>query len=127
MGILTVTGIALLASVAVLLLRELKSGLALTARLGAAVLLFGAAILLYAPVVTRIRTLFSLAEGGDLAAPVLRAVGIALIAELSALFCRDMGESTLADGILLFGRVEILLLSLPLLDRLLEIAGELLK
>lgn len=127
MSIVALAGVGLLASVAVLLLRELRGGLAPAVRLGAALFLFGAAILLYAPIVARIRTLFSLAEGRELAAPVLRAVGVALIAELTATICRDMGEGTIADGVLLFGRTEILLLALPLIDELLEIAGELLR
>lgn len=127
MGIAALAGVALLASFALLLLRELRGGLAPALRMGAALFLFGTAILLYAPIVARIRTLFALAKGQALAAPILRGVGIALIAELSAALCRDMGEGTVADGVLLFGRIEILLLALPLIDEVLEIAGELLR
>ena len=127
MSMVALAGVGLLASVAVLLLRELHGGLAPAIKLGAALLLFGSAILLYAPGVTRIQTLFSLVEGRTLATPVLRALGVALIAELSATLCRDMGEGTIADGILLFGRIEILLLSLPLIDELLKIVQELLR
>ena len=82
---------------------------------------------LYLPVVERMRALFSLADGSDLATPVLRATGIALIAELTASFCRDLGEGSVADGVLLFGKLEILVLCLPLIDAVLEIAKELLK
>ena len=127
MSVIQLAGVGLLACVAILLLRELHSGIAPTVRLGATLLLFGAALLLYAPVVNRIRTLFSMVEGQELATPVLRAVGIALIAELAATLCRDLGENTIADGVLLFGRMEILLLALPLIDQLLQIAGELLR
>ena len=127
MSITALSGVALLAAVGVLLLRELRGGLAPLLKIGAALFLFGTAIRMYAPVVTRIRTLFALAEGHALAAPVLRAVGVAVIAELSAALCRDLGEGTIADGVLFFGRIEILLLALPLIDRLLELAGELLR
>ncbi|MBR3863000.1 MAG: stage III sporulation AC/AD family protein, partial [Clostridia bacterium] len=58
---------------------------------------------------------------------VLRAVGIGLICEFSAAFCRDLGENTVAEGVLLFGKLEILVLALPLVDELIEIVGELLK
>ena len=127
MGVVELAGVGLLATVAVVLLRELRCGLAPLIRVGAAILLFGAAIALYLPVVTRIRTLLSLTSGHALATPVLRAVGIALIAELAATFCRDLGEGTVADGILYFGRMEILLLALPLVDELLGVAKELLQ
>ena len=47
-----------------------------------------------------------------------------LVAELAAGFCRDLGEGSVADGVLLFGKLEILLLALPLIDELLKIIGE---
>ncbi len=127
MGILQAAGIALLASMTVLLLRELRAAAAVPVRLVTTLVLFGAALLLYAPVLTRIRTLFALSDGGTLGAAVLRATGIGLVCELSAAFCRDLGESTVAQGVLLFGKLEILILALPLVDDLTKIVGELLK
>ena len=85
------------------------------------------ALVLYAPVLGRIRTLFTQTGAGEYADIVLRALGIALICELTAVFCRDLGENTLADGVQLFGKLEILVLSLPLVDKVLEMAKELLQ
>ena len=127
MGILQVAGIALLSAMLILLLRELRAVAALPVRLGATLLLFCAALGLYAPVLLRIRTLFSLGEGGAFAETVLRAVGIGLICEFSAAFCRDLGENTVAEGVQLFGKLEILVLALPLIDELIEVVGGLLK
>ncbi|MBR7181201.1 MAG: stage III sporulation AC/AD family protein [Clostridia bacterium] len=127
MSILQLSGCAILSVFLIFLLRQLRTELALPARLAAVLLLCGAALALYLPVVERMRALFSLADGSDLATPVLRATGIALIAELTASFCRDLGEGSVADGVLLFGKLEILVLCLPLIDAVLEIAKELLK
>ncbi|MBQ2773827.1 MAG: stage III sporulation AC/AD family protein [Clostridia bacterium] len=127
MGILQVAGIALLAAMLILLLREMRATLAPPVRLVTTLVLFGAALGLYAPVLLRIRTLFSLGGGGAFAEVVLRAVGIGLICEFSAAFCRDLGENMVAEGVLLFGKLEILVLALPLVDELIEIVGELLK
>lgn len=127
MSILQLSGCAILSVFLIFLLRQLRTELALPARLAAVLLLCGAALALYLPVVERMRALFSLADGSDLATPVLRATGIALIAELTASFCRDLGEGSVADGVLLFGKLEILVLCLPLVDAVLEIAKELLK
>ena len=126
MGIWQISGVALLAAISVLLLRELRTGLQVAVRVVAALVLFGAALLLYLPVVERIRSLFSLVEGRELATPILRAVGISLVAELTASVCLEMGERTIADGVLLFGRLEILLLALPMVEELAALAGELL-
>ena len=127
MGIVQIAGIALLSVVLILCVRELRASLALPARLSAVLVLTGAALLLYAPVLERIRALFSLSGAADYATPILRATGIALICEFTAGICRDMGEGTVASGVQLFGRIEILVLCLPLVDTVLEIAKELLS
>ncbi len=127
MGIVQLSGIALLAAMLILILRELRPAFVPPVRLGAAVILLGAALLLYAPVLARVRALLGETGAGEYLDVVLRALGIALICELTALFCRDLGENTLAQGVQLFGKLEILVLSLPLLDKVLEMAKELLQ
>lgn len=127
MGIVEAAGVALLGAVAVVVLRELRAAAALPLRLAVLLLLVGGAAALAEPLLAAVRTLFSMGDGASFAPRVLRALGIALIAELTASFCRDLGESTAAEGVLLFGRVEILVLALPLLDEVLHLAGELLQ
>ena len=127
MGILQISGVALLGVTAILLLRELRATAAVPVRLVTALVLLGAAVGLYAPILSRVDALFALSGGAGVVGAVLRAVGIGLICELTAGFCRDLGEGSVAEGVLLFGRLEILLLSLPLLDELLCVIEELLK
>ena len=127
MGVMQVAGCALLCAVAILLLRELRPALAPPARLAATLLLTGAAFALYAPILGRINALVAITDAATYASIILRALGIALICELCAQLCRDLGEGGLAVGVSLFGRLEILLLSLPLIDQILEIAKELLE
>ena len=127
MSITALAGGALLAAFLVFLLRELRSALALPTRLAATVALVGGALVLYLPVVSRREALLELGGGGGYATPILRAVGIALITELAARFCHDLGETSIAEGLSLFGKMEILVLCLPLIDDVLEMAKELLK
>ena len=127
MGLLQLSGLALLAAMLILILRELRPAFVPPVRLGASLLLIGAALALYAPVLSRVQALFAQTGAGVYTDVVLRALGIALICELTAAFCRDLGESTLAEGVQLFGKLEILVLSLPLVDKVLEMAKELLQ
>ncbi len=127
MSILQIAGCALLAVMLLLTLRELRPTFAPPVRLAATLVLVGASLALYAPVLTRIQALLSVTEAAEYASVVLRALGIALICELTASFCRDLGENTVAEGVQLFGKLEILVLSLPLVDKVLEIAKELLQ
>ena len=45
----------------------------------------------------------------------------------AAILCEDLGEPSVARGIQIFGKLEILVLSLPLVDKVLELAKELLQ
>ena len=127
MGAVQAAGIGLLTAVLLLILRELRPVMALPVRLAAMLLLLGGGIGLMHPVLERVRALLEAAEAGSYTELILRAVGIGLLAELGASFCRELGEHALADGVLFFGRAEILVLSLPLLDRLVDLAEEMLK
>lgn len=120
-------GVALLSVGAILVVRELKPNFVFPIRLAVTLFFFCAALVLYLPILERVKALFSLSGAADYGAPLLRATGIALICEITAAFCRDWGESTVADGVLLFGKLEILVLCLPLVDDVLKIAKELLK
>lgn len=74
--------------------------------------------------------LFELAERystGDSFSTLWRGTGIALAFSIAALLCREGKEDGIADGLELFGKVELLLLSLPALSELLSLAEQLLE
>lgn len=86
-----------------------------------------AAVSALTPVIALLNRLLSPqnAFGADLSC-VLKALGVALLSAHCAAVCRECGESALADGVELAGRLEILLLSLPLIESILSTACELL-
>ena len=57
-------------------------------------------------------------SGADSGGVMIRAVGVAIVAEFGAQLCRDAGEGTLAGRVELAGRVTMLTLALPLLTDL---------
>lgn len=122
-----VAGAALLSAMLIVLLKEWQPSFAGAARLAASLLLFGAVLTVSLPLLTEIRALFRTSGTEAYALPLLRAAGVAALCEITATLCRDLGENAVAEGILLFGRAEILVLSLPLIRRLLSAAGELLS
>ena len=58
---------------------------------------------------------------------LLKALGISILAHLTANVCRDAGEGSIAYYVELGAKIEILILSLPLLSELLDLARELLE
>lgn len=58
---------------------------------------------------------------------LLKALGVAFLTELTAGICRDSGEATLATWVETAGKLEILLLALPLIRSVISLVGELIS
>ena len=70
-----------------------------------------------------------LAEGGvsEIFASAAKILGVGYVFGICAEICRDMGESGIASGVLVAGRVEILLISLPYVEKILDLTLELMR
>ena len=96
---------------------------------GGATVLVIALYLLEGGALTAVQTIADAAAESafsDYAAILLKALGIAYISAFTAELCKSAGEGMLASAAVLAGKGELVLLSLPLISRLLEIAAELL-
>ncbi|PZN07199.1 MULTISPECIES: stage III sporulation protein AD [Thermaerobacter] len=122
MTIAQVVGIALVASVLLVLLRQARPEWALLLSIVTAVAVF---LLLVDDIAAIIRVLQEVADRADLdaryTATLLKIVGVAYLAEFGAQLCRDAGESALAAKVELAGKVVILLLAVPILMAVLEL------
>ncbi len=58
---------------------------------------------------------------------LIKALGIAAVAQIASDVCREAGEATVAGQVELIGKTEILLLSLPLAARLMALMQDLLS
>lgn len=58
---------------------------------------------------------------------LLKALGIGFLTHYAAELCRAGGESGLASGVELVGKIEILLLCVPLMEKILSVAEALLS
>ena len=63
--------------------------------------------------------------GGKYTVAMLKMVGVGYAFGICSDVCRELGEASLAEAICLFGRVEILLLSLPFIKTIVEKGVEL--
>lgn len=55
---------------------------------------------------------------------LIKSICIAFIVQITANCCNDVGEGTLADGVTLFGKVQIVLISIPLITDLISLASK---
>ena len=108
------------------LLKTWKSELSPLVRLSLLLSLFGLTLLRAAPLFSTLSGLADEYALGESFSLLWRGAGIALATSLSAGLCREAGEGGIADGLEFFGKVELLLLALPILSDLLTLAKNLL-
>ncbi len=95
-------------------------------RVALTVLLTTVALSRIAPLTAYLKQLTELTGVTESAEFLFKALGIAWLTQCCADVCKESGEGGAANGVELAGKLEILLLSLPLLNKLLEVVGQLL-
>lgn len=91
---------------------------------------FAASLLFFSASLSGIREIFSVVSlHKDLFdktgyTVLAKALGIGMVGQFTSELCRDAGESVLASRVEFFCKVEIILLSLPLLKQILALAEE---
>ena len=80
------------------------------------------------PIFNRLRTLLDSASlPAEYGLVLFKALGISLLAQLSADACRDAGENAMAEKAELAGKVFLLILALPLFEKIAELAVQLMN
>lgn len=115
-------GVATVGLTALLILRAYKPEWAPFLRMAVTVVALGLTVALASTVLTYITDLASATgalegEGWSL---LLKALGVAFLTETAASVCRDSGETGLATWVETAGKLEILLLSFPLIRTVMD-------
>ena len=127
MEIFKIVGVGLITCVAVILLKQLKPEISII------VALCGGLIILSFVVdyLTDVLSVFNLVVektglNASLFGTILKIIGIGYITEWTANICSDTGLNSLADKILLAGKILIFVFALPILTSIIEIITQLL-
>ena len=119
---LAITGVT-----AITVIKKWNSDFLPLLRVGLTVLLTGAVLAWISPLTEYLQQLTQISGATESAELLLKALGIAWLTQCCADICRESGESGAANGVELAGKVELIRLALPLLNRVLEVVGELLS
>ena len=121
-----VCGIALICVFSVISLKNFKDSYAVLVRIASTVLFFGFFCGMLSPFVSFVKS--TMDDGGmsGYTGLLFKALGIAFLTNISSSVCRDSGEAGMAQGVETVGRAEILLLAVPLLEDLFDMAKEIL-
>jgi len=122
-----ICGVALLFTMAAVVVRQLRSEFTLPVRLAGSLVLLGIVVGIGVPLFEYLGRLISVSALSEYAAILIKALGIVVLTHITAEVCRDCGESSAASYVELAGKLEILLLSLPLILSIMETAAEILN
>ena len=122
-------GVAILGAFLVIFMRRSSSDMATLLKIAVGILLAAVSVVRIAPIIEYVNGLAAMSElGGGVGESVgvlLRVLCVAILTHVCSTVCRDCGEASMAYYTELGGKIEILLLSLPLLDQTLELALDL--
>ena len=117
--------LAIPALFSLLIVKQWKTDFSPLLRIALVILFGGIAIGALSPVIDYLCTLLG-TEQILYAKILLKALGIAFLSQYAAELCRESGEGSLAGGVELVGKIEILLLCIPWMEEVLSTAKELL-
>ena len=128
MGWVKIGGIALTGLSALLILRAYKPEWAVFLRMAVTVVSLGLVLSLAGTVMDSVTDLTAAtgALDGESWTILLKALGLAFLTETAASVCRDSGEAGLATWVETAGKLEILLLSFPLIRTVMDTVADLL-
>lgn len=122
-----IVGVSLVALFAIMLLRQTRPEMSVLLKSVVTVVFAAFALSMLTPLMSLVTELSALGGASEYLSAVFKGLAIAVTVQIGASVCRDCGENTVASALELVGKAELLLLSLPMLNDILNIAKELLK
>ena len=123
--LMRICGIALLCTIAALILRPKNSELVALLRVGGLVLMAGMLLTFFAEPFSEIRGMLSSSAMSSYVLTLLKAIGVAILCTVCAGICRDCGEASIAGCVEAAGNALILVLCIPVIRDILEQASSL--
>lgn len=124
---LSVCGIAIVATVSAIALKKNAPETSVVIAISAGVIIFISVLSGITPVVNEVYKLVNNAGiDADYGKILLKTVGICLVCQFTSDSCKDAGQSSLATRVELAAKVAVVIISIPLFEKILNIATGLL-
>ena len=109
------------------LIKNYRAEFTIPSKLGSIVLIFGIVFTLLSPVAEYIKDIMGNTLSSEYSAIIMKALGIGYLTQISSELCRESGEGTIATGIETVGKIELIILSFPLISKIISVSEELLS
>ena len=122
--ILKIFAIALICVAVGAIIKLARAELAFAVRMAGIIVVFGIILLSAESLFRDVSAVFETGSFSEYAVIILKALGVAVLTHVASSICRDSGEAGLAGAVEFAGKCEILLMSLPMIERLLGYTAE---
>jgi stage III sporulation protein AD len=120
-----ICGIAIICAIICILVKNYQSGFIVPTRIAGMIILYSAVILLLSPLVKYLLGIMDGTISAEHIELIVKSMSIAYITQATSEICKECGENSLATGVDTIGKMEILILAIPLIENLIGLAGEL--
>lgn len=122
-----VVGLAVVSAALVTVIRQRAPEYALLLSVAAGVLILLWILRQGVPLFEQVRELFENTAGaqGEYVGILFKSLGICFVVQIACDACRDLGESAIAAKVEMAGKISVLVLALPLFQRILAIVAQL--
>jgi len=124
MEIVSVCGIALIAILLSSVLKQFKKEYAVFLSIILGIVLLKYSITVLSDKLNFFNSIIKNSSVGDFGEVLLKTFGVSLVVETASDICKDAGESSIASKIELIGKIEILIIGIPLIERIIQITKD---
>ena len=122
MTIVKIVIIGLVTVFASIIVKQTKPEIAIMINIAGGILLVVMIVDLLGEVFTNFYNIFKISGvNSSLLLPILKIIGVGYLCEFGANICQDAGCSSIADKVLFCGKIIILLLALPIIERVIDV------
>lgn len=109
------------------IIKNSRSEFLVPTRLAALIVIFGVVGVLISPIIKFLNDIMGQTLPLEYMEIILKTLAIAYITQISSEMCRECGENSIAFGIETVGKIEIVILSIPLINSIISMSEELLS
>ncbi|MBP0979268.1 MAG: stage III sporulation protein AD [Oscillospiraceae bacterium] len=128
MNIFSILGIAAVGTIMSILLKQYLPEYSVLATLATSIIILFWVVVNLIPVLDKLTYFIKeIKMPGEYSLIILKSLGIAFVVQLISDICKDAGETAIASKLELAGKISILILSLPLFEKIISIIFEMLS
>lgn len=109
------------------LIKHYRAEFVIPTRIAALITIFGIAILMMTPILDYLKGLMGQTVQNEYMEIVLKALAISYMTQIASELCDECGEKNIAFAIETIGKIELIILSLPLINKIISMSEEMIS